>query len=155
MKIYYKTSQINSYLMGMLIAVFIIPGIFLVIDGSFVGYLLIIFWTFLSSLAKGTKIDFENKRISFFFSVFWIKFDKWISAEEFKRFKILNINESRQIFSRVNSATIKHKATAIDLEIPETSHFKRLAEDDLEEIKILMGKLTNEFKYERILPKKR
>ncbi|MFL5731436.1 MAG: hypothetical protein ACJ75J_18245 [Cytophagaceae bacterium] len=155
MKVYYKTSIVNSYLSGMLIALFIIPGILLAIDGSILGYALILLWIFLNSMAKGAKIDFENKRISFFFSVFWIKFDNWIPASEFKRFKILNVNESRQVYSRVNSVTIRHQTTAIELEIPETTNFKRVAEDDLEEIRKLVERFKTEFNYERIIPKKR
>jgi hypothetical protein len=156
MKVYFKASVISSYLMGMLMAVMITPGVILIaFDGNVFGFLLIFIWIFLLSISKGTKIDFENKQISFFFSVLWIKFDNWVPVSEFNKFKILNINDSRQYFSRATSTTIHYKKTALDLAIPETRKFKRLAEDDLEEIKTLATRLTEEFKYERIIPPKR
>lgn len=148
MKSTFSATAINSFILGMLVLVLLLPGIVMVFDSDIrvAGCLMILIWVALLTYKKGAELDLEKGEINFFWSVLGIRSGNIIKLNAFEGYRVISKKSSHTFVSRGGvSSTISQDGLFLDLQQKGSKIFYTVFEGESKEIQKITPVLKEKY----------
>lgn len=143
----------HHFIIGILAVILALPGIILLFNGVYFGFIPVLLWLSLLTIKNGVQINEQSKKVLIFKEYLWFRFYNNFSLDDYKSFKIRKSREAYTLNTRVQSMNVNNEYLVIEILNSKTQKFKSLAFGDNEDIMGIADKLENDFGLQRRIKK--